>query len=203
MKPDLVAALIFALRERPCGRRTLVRQAGVGESTVRTQLAKLKKRGWVEFAKAGTTLTPSGKATFAPLLETVKAVAFVELEEVQLGALAYAAHLRCPSPQRSTLALRDRAVQGGAQGALLLSYDEGFLFADSLERLTSPRASLSLAKTFPTLQTGERVWVAFAARPEPAVRGLWRMVIEQVNLPIGPAQGSFDGGRQGGRREDE
>jgi len=197
MKPDLVAALIFALRERPCGRRTLVRQAGAGESTVRTQLTKLKKRGWVAFAKAGTTLSASGRSAFAPLLETVRAVAFVELEEVELGALAYAAHLRNPSMQRSTLTLRDKAIQGGAQGALLLRYDAGFLFADSAERLTFSQASRALSKAFSTLQTGDMVWVAFAVQPEPAVRGLWRMVVEQVRLPFGSVQGAFDGGHLG------
>ncbi len=181
MQPDVAAALLFALEAGPLGRRTLVERTGVTESTVRTHLNKLRERGWVQFAKPGTSLTGAGREAFAPLFRAVRDVETVDLVELELPGVQLAAHLRAPDGEASW-AVRDRAIRGGADGAVLLRYDDAFRFLDTRDSLRAPRAEAALASAFPDVRPGDLVLVAFGADFAPTARGLWRMVVELLDL---------------------
>lgn len=181
MTGEIAAALLFALREGPLGRRTLAARTGIGESTVRTQLNRLENRGWVTLSKAGTALSAAGREAIAPLLEAVLEVAEVRLEGLALGPCQLAAGLRGATLPPSW-ALRDRAVQAGAQGALVLRRTDRWVLADDGTPLRPPAAERVLSGRFPVLIPGDALLVAFAADRGRATRGLWRMVLTTLTL---------------------
>ncbi|HEY5596229.1 MAG TPA: DUF4443 domain-containing protein [Candidatus Bipolaricaulota bacterium] len=190
MRIELAASLLYALRDRPLGRRTLVQRTGGTESTVRTHLNQLSVRGWVTFAKAGTHLTPEGRDAFAPLFEAVRAVAALTLGELGIDQSQCAAHLRGVQLPTSAWSLRDRAIQAGATGALLLSFAEGLVFPDTQEPLGSvnPASERLLLETFPSLRSKDAVVISFADEPALAAGGLWRMVSELLQLKVFQSQ---------------
>lgn len=179
MKNDIAASLLFALQQSPLGRRTLVQRVGVTESTVRTQLNKLHARGWVDFAKSGTSLTASARKAFSPFLEAIRSVRTLNLDDLDLAPWQCAVQVRGVSLLQSPLILRDRAIQGGASGALLLVYSDKLTFFDSQDALETsyPQSNDALLQVFPTLRREDLLLVAFANDVNQAKRGLWRMVV--------------------------
>lgn len=190
MRIELVASLLYALRERPLGRRTLVGRTCSTESTVRTHLNQLSARGWVAFAKAGTQLTPEGRDAFAPLFEAVRAVESLKLKELGVDQPQCAAHLRGVQLPTSAWSLRDRAIQAGARGALLLSFAERLVFSDTREPLgvVNPASERLLLEAFPSLKSKDAVVISFADEPALAAGGLWRMVAELLQLKASQSQ---------------
>lgn len=184
MKNDIAASLLFALHKSPLGRRTLVERIGVTESTVRTQLNKLHARGWVDFAKCGTSLTASARKAFSAFLEAIKSVQTLNLEDLNLAPWQCAVQVRGVSLLKSPLILRDRAIQGGASGALLLAYSDKLMFFDSQDTLKTiyPQSNDALVQAFPTLQREDLLLVAFAHEVNQAKRGLWHMVVALLAL---------------------
>lgn len=189
MKSEVAACLLHALCERPAGRRTWVELTGMTESTVRTHLNGLWSRRWVTFAKAGTHMTSQGRAACRPLLEAVQSVACVRLQELGIDQPQCAAHLRGVPLPTAAWALRDRAIQAGARGALLLLHVGRLVFSDTQEALgvVNPTSERLLLDAFPSLQPKDAIVIAFADRPALAAAGLWRMVVELVPLPGFPS----------------
>lgn len=184
MKQDVTAALLYALKAGPLGRRSLVARSGVGESTVRTHLNHMRSRGWVAFAKAGTSLTPKGQKRFAGLLNAVQAVCPVQLDGLDLLSSQMAVHLRQVELPKPVWSLRDRAIRAGAGGALLLEVEERLVFAEVDEPLgkTNPQAEATLKRAFSPLSQGDVVLIAFADSTSLATRGVWHMVTGMVPL---------------------
>jgi len=178
MKKDIVIALLYALKEEPLGRRTLVECSGVTESTVRTHLNKMRSHQWVAFAKAGTSITSEGREKFSGLLNAVQAVGPIQLKGLGLLPNQMAIHLRKVNLPQPAWPLRDRAIQAGADGALLLDVKEHIVFADVEDPLeeANPQAGAALRQAFPALSHGDVVLVAFAASRALATRGVWSMV---------------------------
>jgi len=184
METHISASLLYALWEQPLGRRTLVRRTAITESTVRTHLNKLRARGWVDFAKAGTTLTGEAKSAFAPLFQSVQGVEQVRLDDLELPPCQVAAHIRVAGAPKAVWRLRDRAIQGGAGGALLLQFNKSLVFPDEQNPLdkASPASNRALLDAFSGLKDGDWVLVAFASTMPAAQRGLWSMVVELLQL---------------------
>lgn len=199
MRMDVAASLVTALRDGPLGRRTLVRRTGVTESTVRTHLNKLRARGWVAFAKAGTTLTDAGSKAFAPLLDSVRGARPVALADLGLHGVQLAVHLSgVRLPAGSTWALRDRAIWAGASGGLVLAVNDRLRFPDTGEPMgtTNPRSEAALLEAFGGLARGDAVLVAFAPARAGATLGAWAMVVAALGLGDLDAQNMPEGSRK-------
>jgi len=187
MQSEVVISIICLLSQRPLGRRTLVEQTGITESTVRTHLNKMKSLGWVEFAKAGTSLTQPGYETFAALLNSI--INFsnqMKLGDLKLGEVACAIQLRDIKLPDVAWPLRDRALQGGASGALLLQYQNKMVFADTQDPLdvAAPDSTRTLEYNFFDLQDNDLILIAFSDQLGPASRGLARMLVQLFEIQL-------------------
>lgn len=187
MQSDIVVSILCLLSQRSLGRRTLVEQTGITESTVRTHLNKMKSLSWVNFAKAGTSLTQDGYETFASLLDTIKHFSNqMNLTDIGLGKRCCAIQLRGIQLPEVAWPLRDRALQGGASGALLLQYQNGIVFADTQDALNvaAPDSTQTLEQTFLDLQNDDLILIAFSDQLGPASRGLARMLVQLFDIEL-------------------
>lgn len=187
MQSDIVVSILCPLSQRSLGRRTLVEQTGITESTVRTHLNKMKSLGWVDFAKAGTSLTQNGYEAFASLLDTIEHFSNqMNLADLRLGERCCAIQLRGIHLPEVAWPLRDRALQGGASGALLLQYQNGIVFADTQDSLNvaAPDSTRTLEQTFLDLQNDDLILIAFSDQLGPASRGLARMLVQLFDIEL-------------------
>ncbi len=175
--------IAHALDGRALGRRTLVRQTGITESTVRTHLSKLREAGYVKMDKAGTSLTAEGWAFFGPVVERVSPVPEIALDGLSLGghqaaALVDSAEADLPT----TLRLRDSAVREGAPGALLLVNRDGQWALNDDDRPLAERDPVDAAHIAEVARdrAGTGLIVTFGATARVARRALWRVIVELI-----------------------
>lgn len=175
--------IAHALDGRALGRRTLVLQTGITESTVRTHLNKLRKAGYVKMEKMGTSLTAEGWAFFGPVIERVSLVPEIALNGLSLGGHQAAALVEgAEADLPTTLRLRDSAVREGALGALLLvKRGEDWALGDDDHPLSERDAKdaahiAEIAKDRP----GTGLIVTFGATPRVAHQALWRVIVELI-----------------------
>ncbi len=187
MQSEVVISIICLLSQHPLGRRTLVEQTGITESTVRTHLNKMKSLEWVEFAKAGTSLTQTGYEIFSELLNSIASFSNqMKLNDLKLGEVACAIQLRNVKLPDVAWPLRDRALQGGASGAVLLKYHNGVTFADTQDPLDliAPDSTRTLEYNFFDLQNDDLILIAFSDQLGPASRGLARMLVQLFDIQL-------------------
>ncbi len=172
--------LAYFLKTAPLGRRTLVQYTGLTESVVRTELGKLEAQEFVRFAKAGTTLTPTGKIHFAELFRRVPRIEELELSELKLDRFCRAAQLRGGGVALQTWRLRDLAVREGATGTLfLIQRDKLCLVEEDHPLAQQNRRDASLVEErFSNLQEGDLIVMVFAPSRAAAGAGLWRILSE-------------------------
>jgi hypothetical protein len=187
-------ALIYALREAPLGRRTLVRQTGITEMTVRTQLEKLRALGFVNMAKGGTSLTPRGLAAFKDGLRRIAQVGPLPLSELTLDRHNVAALVtQAGQALREGWRYRDLAVRTGATGALFLTRgSEHWHLSDDLRPLheKNPRDAKMIEAGYVT-RPGDGLVIVFGVDKTRAGLGLWEILtavvaqesIERSRLP--------------------
>lgn len=175
--------IAHALDGRALGRRTIVQQTGVTESTVRTHLNKMRDAGYVKMTKAGTKLTAEGWAFFGPVVERVSLVPEIALDGLSLGGHQAAALLDgAEADLPTTLRLRDSAVREGAPGALLLvKRGEAWALTND-DRPLADRDAVDAGHIDEVTQDrpGTGLIVTFGATPRVAQRALWRVIVELI-----------------------
>lgn len=172
-------ALIYALREGALGRRTLVRQTGITEMTVRTHLEKLRAAGLVTMVKAGTLLTPSGLEVFSNGLQRIAHVGPLPLAELTLDRHNAAALVkRAGEALRGGWRYRDLAVRAGASGALFLTRgSEDWHLSDEEHPLRehNPQDTKTIEARYPA-QPGDGLVIAFSSKSALAGLSLWEIL---------------------------
>jgi len=168
--------LSYHIHRARVGRRRLANVTALPEMGVRTELERLRSRGFVRWDRSGVTLTPSGRRHFAVALHAIHDVRAVELETLQLGFTSLAAHVTVPA-RHPVWALRDVAVRGGATALILLRWEgSGWLFAHNAEPVAKRNAAdaETLASRFAGAEPGDLLVIAFGLDRRSAGLGLWR-----------------------------
>jgi hypothetical protein len=176
-------ALIYALREAPLGRRTLVRQTGITEMTVRTQLEKLRALGFVNMAKGGTSLTPRGLATLKDGLRRIAYVGSLPLSELALDRHNVTALVtQAGDALREGWRYRDLAVRAGATGALFLTRGpEDWHLSDDPHPLheKNPIDAQTIESRY-AARPGDGLIIVFSVGKTRAGLGLWEILTTLV-----------------------
>lgn len=175
--------LIYSLKDAPLGRRTLVQRTGLTESVVRTELEKLEAQKFVNFAKAGTTLTHKARETFAELFTCLAQIEELELHDLKLDHCNRAALIRSGADGLRTWLLRDLAIREGASGTIFLTRYEKYLSLLEEDRplaAQNPHDARVIERTFPSTKTGDLLVIVFAANRADAGAGLWRVIAEII-----------------------
>jgi len=179
MDEPIVSQLVYLLHREITGRRTLVKRTGLTESTVRTQLNKLKTQGYILSSKAGMMLTPKGRRAFQPILNRVKEVCELDLTELKLDRFNSAALIEGTKRLEEPWKYRDLAVRAGATAALFLSCVRGDLhFADTGHKVSkqNPKDAYYIKKVFRGARDGDFIVIVFATQRAEANKGLWQII---------------------------
>lgn len=179
MDEAVASQLAYLLNRESTGRRTLVKRTGLTESTVRTQLNKLKAQKYITSSKAGTTLTPKGRRAFKSILERVKWIGELTLAELKLDRFNSAALITGVGCLEGLWKYRDLAVRAGATAALFLSSVRGDLhFVDTGHRVSkqNPKDARLIKEVFKAADDKDLIAIVFAPRRAEANKGLWGII---------------------------
>ena len=144
-KIDLLRCLLRI--EKPVSRAFLSKSLELGEGTIRSILDILKHKGYIESNNIGHCLSK----TCIKFIEKIKDnLTIKKIDDIALFPNKKIVTLQIKSPEKTVnvVALRDDAVKSGAEGALILKYDEKLSFYDSnyKEDLGEIESKLELSK---------------------------------------------------------
>lgn len=121
------------------GRKRLSRSLGLGETSTRTIVNRLKDAGLVDTSKAGCKLTKRGKAIYDELMSQL-----VQTSQIEMGKMCTSEHnvgilIRNASCEvRHGIEQYEAAIKAGAEGAMTFVYRKGRLvmpaMSDDLQR---------------------------------------------------------------------
>ena len=128
----IMKTLILLYTKGPLGRQALSKILGIGESSVRTLIRRLKELGLVNVSKAGGAyLTNTGEAIVKRLLEKIvppKVIDISGLNYLKLSRKACAIVLRDYCKEKpDVLHIRDSLIRYGAEAALIICVRKGKL----------------------------------------------------------------------------
>jgi len=170
----------FLLKEERLGRRSLARQTGLSEMTVRLELERLQNKGLITTDKRGVTLSVLGGEKFSPLLTNIKQVAEPSLQSLAQDTATQAALLSCPTA-RPPWWYRDLVIREGGSALILIRYrPEGWCFSHSEEKVSdqNPHDERVIEGAFPLRQEGDLLLIVSAPERKSAWLGLWRVITE-------------------------
>ncbi len=171
--------LVYHIHQARLGRRRLAQLTHSTEMSVRTELERLRARGFVRLDHSGVSLTDAGLQRFAPLLGFVHSVADVVLTSLYIDRFALAAHLAAVEPG-PVWTLRDASIREGATGLLLLQFGpDGWSFAHNGEPIhtRNVRDAETIGSTFPDSAPADLLLISAGPVPRSAGLGLWQVVL--------------------------
>ncbi len=113
--------------EKPVSRSYLSKELELGEGTIRSILDILKEKALLVSNKEGHSLSQKGKNS----VENIKKrIILKKIKSISLfpDKKAAAIQIKNPKKMEKAVVLRDETVRNGAEGALILRYDDGLKF---------------------------------------------------------------------------
>jgi DNA-binding MarR family transcriptional regulator len=159
-KTHLVRTL-FILHSGTVGRKRLVGLLGVGEGSVRTIIKRLSSEGLIESSKLGHSLTEKGREVVEDKLKLMAKPVDFECADIVTEGLCSLVIVKGASKRVSgAVGLRDTALRAGADGAVILVYNQGLVFPGSVMELRNyPKAEEKLGEL--ALDDGDVVVIGF------------------------------------------
>jgi hypothetical protein len=170
---DAVRAL-WLLAGEGMGRAALGRRLGLGEGSVRSLLAYLRKQGLVTCTRAGCALTGAGERSVGGLRKAIGGFAWMPGSRLSFGKRALALHLRGAAKRierTKGIAQRDAALMAGAFGTTSLVF-YGRKLELPCEYPVDQRIVEPVYAAF-ALKRGDAVVLAYGADGPSAERGAW------------------------------
>ncbi|MBN1157652.1 hypothetical protein JXA85_08595 [Candidatus Woesearchaeota archaeon] len=128
----------FFLVSENVSRDELVRKLDIGEGTVRTLLDILKGKSLVSSTKQGHFLTEKGASLLIKIKENIEFPREFKTKKLFPNYKKVALLVRKHGPIKSVVATRDVAVKNGAEGALILVYEDRLKFPDGKITMETP-----------------------------------------------------------------
>lgn len=162
-KIDVLRCLL--LIEKPVSRTYLSKALELGEGTIRSILGIFKKKGILVSTNIGHLLSDKGKNIWDKLRNSVEIKRINKLSLFPNKKIIIV-HIKNPSKPEKAVVLRDAAVKNGAEGALILKYEEKLKFYqfEHEENLEEVEKQFNLGKD-------DLVIIAFADSYKEAERG--------------------------------
>ncbi len=141
---NIIAILYLLKKYGRLGRYQLSKMLGIGEGVVRKILERLRDEGYLNTIRGGSSLTELGKKLYEDLLRkfNIKKICEIDIKSL-IGKEYYSVGLCCKLNEVKVLSLRDSVVRAGADGALIIIYENGIL--------KLPYVSNDIKRDFPSL----------------------------------------------------
>ena len=178
----IMLEVAFLVKEERLGRRSLARQTGFSEMTVRLALERLQNKGLITTNKRGVTLSALGGERFFSLLKHIKQIAEPVLHSLAQDTHTQAALLSCPTT-RPAWWYRDLVIREGGSALIMIRYrPEGWCFSHNVGKIgdQNPRDERMIEGAFPLRREGDLLLIVSAPERKSAGLGLWRVIAEIV-----------------------
>lgn len=109
---------------RNMGRQELAKELELGEGTIRTILGILKSKSLLSSTKKGHFLSKNGKAIFDLIIKSINAPKAFKAESFYPEYNKTGVHIKNARASGQIYRLRDIAVKNGAEGAIILKFDD-------------------------------------------------------------------------------
>ncbi len=178
---DVVRALYEIGAREPIGRADLTKQLGIGEGSLRTILARLNSKGWLDTNRSGAKLSKTGRRLCDELQTAFPLVVVLPkldacFSKTSAGILVTGKAAKAGS----ALALRDTAIRAGAGGATILARVKGvWRFPNDNARVRKADEA-SLDEAVVNAQDGDALVLSFGDLPALEWRGAWSAALELV-----------------------
>ena len=155
------------------GRQELARELKLGEGTIRTILEALKSKRLLDSNKKGHFLSSKGAEALKQIFESVSMPKSVSIQSIYPEFKKTAVQVKNVRELRDLYKLRDIAVKSGADGAIILKFEN---------RLYAPESDykqdyMELERGF-ELQNNDVLVVAFSANSRNAELGAYAIAAE-------------------------
>ncbi len=131
--PNIVKTILVIGQRRAIGRASLSKEVGVGEGVARTIIARLKRRTFLTITKKGCVFSKKGETLYSELSAKLIRIVNVEGGELNLGGKYSALLTRgIQFSGHPILGYRDTAIRAGADGAILMTRENGKLAIPSV-----------------------------------------------------------------------
>ncbi|MAG91947.1 hypothetical protein CMO83_04690 [Candidatus Woesearchaeota archaeon] len=169
----------FLRLEKNIGRQDLADELDLGEGTVRTILDVLKSKKLIDSTKKGHFLSRKGVEILKNIFESVSLPKAVEVKNIYPEFRKVAINIRKAPALNGLYKLRDLAVKNGADGAIILKFEN---------KLYAPESDVErdfgeLEKYF-ELKNKDVLVVAFANNKKDAENGAFAIAVE-LNSELG------------------
>ena len=113
----------FVRLKENTGRQELSKELGLGEGTVRTILEMLKSKKLLDSTKKGHFLSRKGFLELNKIFKNVDSPKIIDIESIYPEYKKIGILLKKSGKLKETYKLRDIAVKNGAEGALILKFE--------------------------------------------------------------------------------
>ena len=114
----------FLRFKKNIGRQELAKDLELGEGTVRTILAALKSKKFLDSTKRGHFLSKKGEEILTEIYGSISAPKSISIKNIYPDFKKIAILIKNAPNFKKLYRLRDIAVKNGADGALILKFDE-------------------------------------------------------------------------------
>ncbi|MBI2657770.1 hypothetical protein HYX08_03695 [Candidatus Woesearchaeota archaeon] len=163
----------FLRLNKNIGRQELARSLELGEGTSRTMLEILKSKKLLDSAKKGHFLSKKGSDELAKLQSCISMPKRISLNSIYPGLKKVGVVIRGASGLGKLYRLRDIAVKNGAEGAIILKFEEK-LYAPESDYMQDYR---ELELLF-DLRKNDTVAIAFSGSGKNAETGALAIAME-------------------------
>lgn len=155
------------------GRQELARELELGEGTIRTMLENLKSKKLLDSTKRGHFLSAKGSKFLNEICSGISTPKIVTMQNLYPELKKIGVIIRNILNLKELYKLRDIAVKNGADGAIILKFDN---------KLYAPKSDYEadyneLAKYF-DLKSGDVLVIAFSNKKKSAENGALAIAIE-------------------------
>ena len=163
----------FLRFKKNIGRQELSKELYLGEGTIRTILESLKSKKLIDSTKKGHFLSKRGNEILAQISENISMPKEISIENIYPNYKKAGILIKNASNLKHLPKLRDIAVKNGAEGALILKFDDK-LFAPESDYQEDYK---DLEKQF-KLKNNDALVIAFSSKNNIAETGALSIAVE-------------------------
>jgi len=172
---------LYLLSKKAISRRKLMHELDLSESKTRTLLSHLQEIKYIKPGTKGYALTERGDKNAGKLARIIKDLKRIDLGKIVEKKSGFALNASSMKIPLRSYQLRDIAIRGGAEGALVLKAERDKLkFVDSATGAYGGKLQ-HIEKQLKGLQNNDTVIVSFAQNAENAKAGLWNIIENLIN----------------------
>ena len=156
-------------------RQHLAKELGIGEGTIRTILDILKSEGLLDSTKKGHFLSTKGIKLQAEIFKKISAPKILEIDGIYPGYKKIGVQIKNSKKLAELYRLRDIAVKNGAEGAIILKFENRLYIPESQDDDNNKYEEIEKKFNF---ENGDVLVIGFSGNNKNAETGALSIAVE-------------------------